>query len=169
MPIVGCFRKGGGRKRTEDGGRRTEEFWEFWEDFMGRSRRQKQRFDCGHRGFGLICHRCADVRRVQERDEALQQSLKQVWLGTFEQDTIDLRGLPRPIVVKARWIMQALAEGVDYRQFRGKRLQLARSVIRIPVGDRYRLICDWLNDQWVPRVILSHEAYNPMVRSKNRL
>jgi hypothetical protein len=90
-------------------------------------------------------------------------------LASFEADRIDLRELPRPTVVKARRIIQALADGADYRQFRGKRLQFARSVLRIPVTDRYRLICDWVDDRWVPRVVLSHEAYNPLVRSKNRL
>jgi hypothetical protein len=142
---------------------------DFWEVFMGRRRRWRKRFDCGHRGFGRYCHRCADERLVQERERLLQQSVKQAWLLSFEQDTIDLRDLPAAIVVKARGIMQGLARGEDYRRWRGKRLRFARSVLRIPVGDRYRLICDWIEDSWVPRVVLSHEAYNPMVRSKNRL
>jgi hypothetical protein len=136
---------------------------------MGRSRRQKQRFDCGHRGFGRVCHCCAAVGRSRLQLRQLSRQARSGWLGSFEADRIDLRGLPRPIVVKARRIIQALADGVDYRQFRGKRLQFARSVLRIPVTDRYRLICDWVDDRWVPRVVLSHEAYNPLVRSKNRL
>lgn len=32
---------------------------------MGRSRRRKKTFKCGHRGFGQECNRCREANRLQ--------------------------------------------------------------------------------------------------------
>ncbi len=62
--------------------------------------RRKKTFPCGHKGYGQICHRC-----IQEQStwEAKKQE-KNEWQSTFANDPIDLRNLPKNVVVKARSI-----------------------------------------------------------------
>jgi hypothetical protein len=164
---------------------------------MGRSRKHRQRFACGHRGFGQWCHCCAtnDSRRVRaiasthgsvcpfpairsrqsdashspkRRVQAVTWD-KQAWNQSFATDAIDLRRLPRAIVLKARGILAALAQGTGYWQLKGKRLRGDRTLVRIPVSYRYRLLCRMEGDRLMPLKVLSHEDYNPLVRQMNRV
>ncbi len=85
---------------------------------------------------------------------------KQDWLDTFAADRVDLRQLPKNVVVKARHILQGLAEHRDYREFHGKRLHYDRHVISIPVTRNYRLICCDRTGSLTPEAVISHEDYN---------
>jgi hypothetical protein len=118
--------------------------------------RRKKIFSCGHRGYGQVCHRCA--REQDEREHKRQQ--KNAWDATFDGDPIDLRALPKNVVVKAREIMQGLANQKSYRDFHGKRLRHDRFVISIPVTRNYRLLCRDCGNFLAPEAVVSHEDYN---------
>ncbi len=118
--------------------------------------RRKKKFSCGHKGFGQICHRCAQANVVWEQ----RQKRKQDWEASFDRDSIDLRNLPKNVVLKSRHIIQRLAEEPDYRVFRGKRLRHNRFVISIPINRNYRLLCRDRGQFLSPEAVVSHEDYN---------
>ncbi|MGF1490298.1 MAG: hypothetical protein ACFBSE_24675 [Prochloraceae cyanobacterium] len=118
--------------------------------------RRKKKFPCGHKGYGQICHRC-----LQEQVEiTIKKEHKNRWESTFELDPIDLRALPKNVVVKARKIMRDLQRDKNYLHFHGKRLRHDRSTISIPVTRRYRLLCRDRGSFLVPEAVVSHEDYN---------
>ena len=118
--------------------------------------RRKKIFSCGHKGFGQFCHRCAQINAIS----AQKQKLRQDWEASFERDSIDLRNLPKNVVLKSRRIIQQLAQETDYRQFRGKRLRHNRCVISIPINRSYRLLCRDRGQFLSPEAVVSHEDYN---------
>lgn len=136
---------------------------------MSRSRKWRKRFGCGHRGFGQVCQVCRVTIGAVALEREVRRREQVEWNDLFELDPIDLRKLPKTIVLKTRTIVAALGDGRDYRLFLGKRFEFDRSVIRIPVTYRYRMICHEVNGIWTPREVLSHEDYNPRVRRKNRV
>ena len=132
-----------------------------------RPRLQKKRFSsCGHRGFGQYCHYCADRSMGKQAIVKEAKIDREVWLETYQNDSIDLRHLPKSIVLKARAILAKLAEGIEYYKLHGKRLLgIDRNLIRIPVTRRYRLLLkDCGNNSFQPFTVLSHEAYNAITR-----
>lgn len=118
--------------------------------------KRKKLFPCGHRGFGQVCHRC--VQKQAEYEHRKEQ--KNSWEATFDRDPIDLRALPKNVVLKAREIIDGLEQNRDYREFRGKRLRHDRLVISIPVTRNYRLICRDGGADLIPEAVISHEEYN---------
>ncbi len=94
---------------------------------------------------------------------------KQQWQQRFAADPIDLTHLPKPIVLKTRQILAALEQGVSPAQLQGRRFSFDRTLLRIPVGYRYRLLCRWYCDRIVPLQVLSHEAYNAVARNKKQI
>lgn len=133
------------------------------------SRKQRQRFGCGHRGFGKYCHCCADRTARLQSEQRQRQANRQQWQALFAEDGIDLRHLPKAIVTKARGILSCLEQGTQYWQLSGKRLTAMREVIRIPVTRRYRLLCRDDGDRITPVKVISHEAYNTLYKSSKRL
>jgi hypothetical protein len=149
-----------------------------------RSRKQRQRFACGHRGFGQYCHRCASqsARRRQRRSHGISVSplspspvrqcrstARQFWRQSFAADPVDLSHLPQKIVLKARLILARLAAGEGFWQVLGQRMSHDRSLIRIPVGYRYRLLCRLEDHQLWPLQVMSHETYNRVARNRMKL
>lgn len=118
--------------------------------------RRKKKFPCGHRGYGQICHRCAQKQSNWEQ----KRQKKQEWQAKFTYDPIDLRALPKKVILKTRRIMGGLQNHQDYRQFRGKRLRHNRLVISIPVTRDYRLLCRDCDGFLQPEAVVSHEDYN---------
>ena len=118
--------------------------------------RRKKTFSCGHKGFGQVCHKCIQANAVLEQ----RQQLKQDWELSFARDSIDLRNLPKNVVLKSRYIIQQLAKEPNYRQFHGKRLRHNRFVISIPINRSYRLLCRDLGQSLSPEAVVSHEDYN---------
>ena len=118
--------------------------------------RRKKKFPCGHRGYGQVCHRCAQ----KQANLAEKRQQKNEWESTFDQDPIDLRALPKNVVIKARTIIRGLQDQRSYRDFRGKRLRHDRLVISIPVTRNYRLLCRDRGTFVDPEEIVSHEDYN---------
>ena len=126
-------------------------------------KRRKKTFPCGHKGYGQVCHRCAQVlaekeKQQQELDAKRQEKVQ--WEATFEGDPIDLRALPTHVVLKAREIIAGLEAKQNYREFKGKRLRHDRFVISIPITRNYRMICHDGDGGAVPKEVLSHEEYN---------
>ena len=118
--------------------------------------RRKKSFPCGHKGYGQICHRCAQKKADQEH----KRQQKNEWESTFAQDPIDLTTLPKNVVVKARRIIRELQSEKNYREFRGKRLRHDRFIISIPVTRNYRLLCRDCGSFLTPKAVISHEDYN---------
>ncbi|MGK7876762.1 MAG: hypothetical protein AB4426_26785 [Xenococcaceae cyanobacterium] len=118
--------------------------------------RRKKKFPCGHKGYGQICHRCAQKQANWEQ----KKQLKNEWEETFAQDPINLRALPKNVVVKARQIIRGLQSHKNYREFNGKRLRHDRFIISIPVTRNYRLICRDRGSFVTPEAVISHEDYN---------
>lgn len=159
-----------------------------------KSHKWRKRFLCGHRGYGRWCHRCAVSRRrslpksrqrnrsrprIAARFRALaqRQAEKQQWQQQFLNDPIPLAHLPKPVVIKTRLILAALEQGTSPTELRGKRFQFDRTLLSIPVGYRYRLLCRWRRITALPMAeggitplgVMSHEAYNAIARNKKRV
>ncbi len=153
-----------------------------------RSHKRRKQFICGHRGFGKYCHRCMPLsgkeqpvlpdevtsaplllRRKRVWKSVQRQQAKQRWRESFAYDPIDLTHLPKPIVLKTHHILALLNQGVAPSQLQGKRFKFDRTLLRIPVTYRYRLLCRWYGDRIVPLQVLTHEAYNAFACNKKRL
>jgi hypothetical protein len=132
-----------------------------------RPRLHKKHFStCGHKGFGQYCHRCSDLNHRKQAIDLEPKLLRNQWLATYDHDPIDLTHLPKPIVLRAREILEKLAQGTEYYKLQGKRLLgIDRDLIRIPVTRRYRLLLqDCGNNSFQSLQVLSHEAYNAIAR-----
>ncbi len=154
-----------------------------------RSHKRRKRQVCGHLGYGRWCHRCdpiAPPKTMKERspvsfrqckrsgvqmdDGAIaRRQAKQQWRASFRHDPIPLAHLPKPVVLKTRHILRALEQGTPPGALHGKRFQFDRTLVRIPVTYRYRLLCRWQQDKMLPLMVLSHEAYNAIARHKKRV
>ncbi len=125
--------------------------------------RRKKTFSCGHKGYGQICHLCAQEHAAQEQTAlslAERRQQKNDWEATFALDPIDLRALPHHVVIKARAIINALQQKRNYTEFGGKRLRHNRLIISIPLTRNYRMICRDQGNTLIPQEVLSHEDYN---------
>ncbi|MDX2240082.1 MAG: hypothetical protein NW224_05295 [Leptolyngbyaceae cyanobacterium bins.302] len=130
-----------------------------------RNRKRRQRLGLSHLENGNVGDRFTRVVQVdhsQPRSSnkitfktgtqrvwttATQVDAKQQWKQTFAADPIDLTHLPKPIVIKTRQILAALEQGVSPAQLQGKRFSFDRTLLRIPVTYRYRLLCRWYCDR----------------------
>lgn len=135
---------------------------------MSRSRKHRKRFACGHRGFGQYCHRCADADAQRQRKAALRRVRKEQRKRERSIEGLDLSRLPRMVIQKARQILARLSEGKHPGALGGKQFGFDRDLLRIPVGYRYRLLCRRGADGFQPLEVLSHEAYNPVMRNSFR-
>lgn len=151
-----------------------------------RSRLWRKQFGCGHRGFGRYCHRCREQKLEQKRRRQAEQATKQRqvaeqaeerrleerwqerqdWLDLYGCGGVDLRRLPKPVVVKARRILAELADGKALGALLGKRMGFDRTLVRVPVGYRYRLLCRLEAGVVRPLRVMSHEAYNRVARNR---
>lgn len=88
---------------------------------------------------------------------ALQKPLR----NFFQRRNIRIpRSIPLHVLAHGRRIVLALEKGKEYTQFKGKRLFPDRDLISIPVGRRWRLLCEWQDGKIIPAQLLSHESYN---------
>lgn len=125
--------------------------------------RRKKIFPCGHKGYGKICHQCAQEMAVRQQNAltlAEKRQKKMEWEATFANDPINLRDLPTHVIVKARAIIQALENKKNYTEFGGKRLRHNRLIISIPLTRNYRMLCRDDGSILIPQEVLSHEDYN---------
>ncbi|MGG6269691.1 DUF7682 family zinc-binding protein [Leptolyngbya sp. AN03gr2] len=145
-----------------------------------RRRKQRKVFACGHRGFGQYCHRCDQtgdlkpvvvdvvhrVKKSKRGSSGVAIDVKHTWQQRFERDPIELRHLPKSTIVKTRRILDLLDRGVAPGELKGRRFNFDRTLLRIPVSYRYRLLCRWQADRIVPLQVMTHEAYNAISRNK---
>jgi hypothetical protein len=126
--------------------------------------KRKKVFPCGHIGFGQKCHACAQAEAEAAQKAAAiaeRKAVKQSWEATFAADPIDLRDLPRDIVLKAREILGQIAAGLPYGELGGKRLNHDREIISIPVTRNYRMLCRHpTGGRLTPVRVMTHEEYN---------
>jgi hypothetical protein len=139
---------------------------------MSRSRKWRKQFGCGHRGYGRFCHCCAD-REARQRTIARDRKLAQVnremaWVAERVVDGVDLRDLPRQVARKAKQVLEEFRQGWHPGAIGGKQFGFDRDVIRVPVGYRYRLLCERVAGVIKPVKVLSHEAYNSVMRNTRR-
>lgn len=135
-------------------------------------RKHKKTFLCGHKGHGRECSRCKQeaqdaARKAQEQAERQQQ--RDEWVASFEQDAVDLRGLPTHVVLKSRSIVADLQKGKHFQKLSGKRMHFDKSVVRIPVGLRYRMLCREEKGRIIPLMVLSHEDYNAYANNRRQV
>jgi hypothetical protein len=147
---------------------------------MGRRRKHRKSFDCGHRGFGSYCQQCQQNQQEQYSQPIMsKQSLqtqmhtqlepqRKSWKESFDQDPINLAGLPPAVVKKSRKILGALAAGTPYHQLSGSKMRFDPTLIRIPVGYHYRMLCRQESNQVVPLSVLTHEQYNSIASNTKR-
>ncbi len=81
-------------------------------------------------------------------------------------DPIDLSHLPYKVAIKARRVIKAIQEGINWFQLGGKQFHFNRNLISIPVTYRYRLLCRREKSEIIFLKVLSHEAYNHVARNK---
>jgi hypothetical protein len=134
-----------------------------------RRRKHKKVFKCKHRGFGKYCHRCHSLK--QQKIVKYQQELekKKEWEKSFKSDLIDLTHLPKKIVVKARKIIDELGNGIGFWNLHGKRFSFDRTLVRIPVTYRYRMLCRFNGKHITPIEVMSHERYNHVSSGKKAI
>jgi len=72
--------------------------------------------------------------------------------------------LPSSYKNKALKIIQQLSKGESYFLFKGKRLNRKRSVISIPIGRRFRLVCKDIHGKIIPISVMTHETYNNFIK-----
>jgi hypothetical protein len=58
--------------------------------------RHRKMFQCGHKGYGQICHRCLQEEVTKQE----HQEKKRTWHDSFAFDPIDLKDLPSHVVLK---------------------------------------------------------------------
>ena len=107
---------------------------------------------------GSICY--CPLLAAKEGNLAQRQQQRNAWESSFSHDPINLRELPKNVVLKARQIIQGLASQKNYREFHGKRLRHDRAVVSIPVTRNYRLLCRDYGNYLMPFAVISHADYN---------
>jgi hypothetical protein len=81
-------------------------------------------------------------------------------LRFFEKREIDARHIPLEVLTRARKVVLRLEHGESYLIFHGKRLRRNRKRISIPLGLKWRMLADEVDDRVRVQQILSHQAYN---------
>nr|WP_290667140.1 hypothetical protein [Ardenticatena sp.] len=127
-------------------------------------RRRKKKFACGHEGFGSFCHRCAQKEKeLQKRAQARAE-----WEASFENDPIDLRGLPRDVVLRSREVLALLDEGISWQdpRIKGQLMHFDKTLISIPIGYRYRMLARKTKAGIRPLEVITHEEYNKRLKQR---
>ena len=63
----------------------------------------------------------------------------------------------------------ALEASTPPGELRGRRFSFDRTLLRIPVTYRYRLLRRWSENGIMPLMVLSHKDYNAVVRNRRHL
>ena len=88
--------------------------------------KEKRIFTCRDQVDGKTAY-CSIKGQVGLEKRKQQRS---AWEASFANDPINLRDLPKNVVLKARQIIQGLACQRNYREFHGKRLRHDRFIFR---------------------------------------
>lgn len=120
----------------------------------------RKTFACGHTGKGKFCHRCAQAEQAREH----KHKEKQYLVDKAQAVGLPVDHLPKEIQIKAIKIADQLLSGTPYTSYKGSKRLVKRTVVSIPVGRTYRMLCRDEDGKIVPVEVLSHEAYNIRVR-----
>lgn len=117
------------------------------------ARRRKKTFECGHQGFGQYCHLCKQKSKEKQPIETAKHCLQKHGVESCE--------LPQKVLLRAAKIVEELiTKNVPYQNFKGKRFNWDRNQISIPLPRNYRLLCQEVNGDILPKKVMTHEAYN---------
>lgn len=134
--------------------------------------RAKQ-FECGHRGRGRWCHRCAAEQHAREREtqqaaavaSALAET-KGAFRKLFPGQSRDCEAFPIQVVERAVVVGAALAAGQSPSVLRGHRMPFDRTVFRFHLPGHYRLV---VRDEGTGEMtVMSHEQYNHLFAGGGR-
>lgn len=122
---------------------------------------RRKRFDCGHLGRGRECHRCA----AEAAARAARAAVKAQRTERLAAVPIDLSGVPPVVAEKAVAVWGELQRGKSHTEFRGKRLAQsgARDIVSIPLGKRWRMLCEEQAQGLGCIAVCSHETYNTLL------
>jgi hypothetical protein len=120
----------------------------------------RKTFPCGHVGKGQYCHRCRNKEIAQARKVAARVIRRDRESLAEETVGVDLSGVPLKVSEKAAEVIRGIQSGTDYTRYHGKRLYDNRTVISIPLGWSYRMLCRDTGDSLVALSVMSHEDYN---------
>jgi len=128
----------------------------------------RKRFPCGHYGKGQYCHFCEQAREKREAKSEERAARRRAFQQAVDVG-LDLSNIPPAVAVKAAGIVRRLRSGSTYHEFNGKRLvRWDRSIISIPVGWSYRLMCRDVGNTIIPTQLISHETYNGIISEARR-
>ncbi|WP_031568614.1 DUF7682 family zinc-binding protein [Acidithiobacillus thiooxidans] len=130
---------------------------------------RRKKFDCGHRGLGAYCHRCAqgftpDRGRLNRRKGKSASAARSG--EPLECLGIDLRILPHGSLRKKAQaaLLGIVRDGKPYPIFGGKRMLHNRRILSVPLGRNWRLLLEEQEDKRKTVLsILSHESYNRVI------
>jgi len=120
----------------------------------------RKTFPYGHVGKGQYCHRCHQ-KELAMAERVAARAVKQDRLKKAEEIVgVEMDALPLHVSEKAAEIMRDIRSGTPYTNYHGKRMDQDRTVISIPIGWSYRILCRNMNGQLKVAKVLSHEEYN---------
>ncbi len=131
-------------------------------------------FPCGHSGKGQFCHRCKQLEHERQAasaqraaSEAARSEERQQWQERLAAAPLDLSLLPRNAAEKCLQVIERLRQGTSYMELQGKRLSAMnqRTIISIPLGWSFRLICREQEGSLEFVEAISHETYNNRLAS----
>lgn len=132
----------------------------------------KRLFDCGHRGCGQFCHRCANEQKAAQASQAGAAAKLHPRTDPVESERlrelksaaasapIDLsaaRSLPS-VLERALDLLAKLDAGTHPLALGGQKLTSRGGDFSVQVGLRHRILID--AQSLKPSRFLSHEAYN---------
>jgi hypothetical protein len=68
--------------------------------------------------------------------------------------------LPKSYQEKAKNVILSIKNGESYKLFNGKRFKVHTSLVGIPLGLHFRILCRFENEKLVPWKLLTHAEYD---------
>jgi hypothetical protein len=78
----------------------------------------------------------------------------------FQRDVVDLSRVPKDVAEDARLLITRLLGGEHFQALGGKMINRRKKYVSVPIGRRWRLVCERDRGAVQPRRILSHSDYN---------
>lgn len=84
----------------------------------------------------------------------------------FASRQIQCDGLPNNVLEKAQEIIEKIENGVHFSTLQGKRMLFDREMVSIPVNYSYRIIARDTESGLRIKCVVSHEAYNKIIKKR---
>ncbi|MEP7217176.1 MAG: hypothetical protein ABI782_13075 [Anaerolineaceae bacterium] len=127
-------------------------------------------FSCGHKGLGRQCHRClieqrnADRLQAAETAHAVAEAMRVAqWDRLFRRQAGDSHRFPRKVGDAALRIAEALAAGMHFKHYEGRRMRHDRTIVRVDLPGFYRLVAEDRSGRVLDFQLMSHETYNRLL------